>query len=41
MSISHCLNDKDSVAALERVWILNLGTLANGLNVVLPIDQSI
>ena len=41
MNIAHCLNDKDSVAALERVWILNLGTLANGLNVVLPIDQSI
>ena len=41
MSIAHCINDKDAVAAAERQWILNLGSLANGLNVVLPVDKSI
>jgi hypothetical protein len=41
MDIAHCASDKDQIATCERVWILNLGTLSNGLNVVLPIDRSI
>ena len=28
MNIAQCVNDKDSVAALERVWILKVGSLA-------------